>query len=81
MIRPWAARIDSAMGNDWKEKEAKLLQEIEAFARTNPDLAAINAAEKGAPKKPASPQPAAAEKPAATAPAPQKTSAPAFRRR
>ena len=70
---------------DWKETQSKLLQDIEAFARSEPNLAAIDAAAKAkpavfsaasgtvAPKAPGSDIQAAVPVPSvtATAPAPQ----------
>lgn len=58
------------MADEWKEKQAKLLEEIEAFSRTNPNLAAINAEEKRAPKAAAPTSQQAAPKQTAV-PAPQ----------
>jgi hypothetical protein len=65
------------MSDDWKEKQARLLQDIEAFARSKPDLAAANVEEKRAPRAAApafqadpAPKPAAAAQPEAAAPPP-----------
>lgn len=61
---------------DWKETQAKLLREIEAFARSKPDLAAINAADKPAPKAAAAPTPQSAGRPAVAAAPAQPATAP-----
>jgi hypothetical protein len=38
------------MSDDWKQKQAKLLEEIEAFARSKPDLSAFDTVEKRTPR-------------------------------
>jgi hypothetical protein len=60
------------MSDDWKEKQARLLQEIEVFARSKQNLAAMDAAEKQAPRVAAAPiAPARGEaKPAPASPPP-----------
>jgi hypothetical protein len=52
------------MSDDWKEKQAKLLEEIEAFARSKPNLAALDAVEKRTPKADAIPTGSGGARPA-----------------
>ncbi len=67
------------MSNDpnWKETQAKLLREIEIFARSKHDLAAMDAADKTKPKAAAALTPQAAVRPAAAAAPAQPAAAPA----